>query len=103
MLCFYFYGDRMPNGTRELLEIHRYHGKKRSLTKGMFKSLLNAMSFLEANFTQNHKVVCYIFRDKKIAKTIVYNTFEMPNDYIIKAVYYINGKPFKFTKEFRGQ
>lgn len=90
----YFYGDKDQTLRRENLLIIELEDGRR-LTNRDFKTFIEYMTDLE-QFTQDHKVVMYIFSDDDAIHRVTYRSYEAnwaPSE--IHADVMIDGRPYR--------
>ena len=87
MIAIDFYGDKLEDGTRELLEIHHYQ-KAKGFTNRHYKSTLLSLDFLR-DYTSSKYVKAMVFNNDKYAFCIESFSLQFGDETVV--YYSING------------
>lgn len=82
MIQVLFYGDKLDDGTRELLEIYDYI-RNDHLTARMYKSIVYNLEFLRDWYTERKYAKAYVFSGDKVMCTIETRVFEFDDEDMI--------------------
>lgn len=82
MIQVLFYGDKLDDGTRELLEIFNFTRNNR-LTARMYKSIIFNLEFLRDEYTERKYAKAFVFSGDKVAFTMDSYVFDFDDEDMI--------------------
>ena len=87
MIQVLFYGDKLDDGTRELLETYDYT-RNDHLTARMYRSIIYNLEFLRDRYTERKYAKAYVFSGDKVVCTIETCVFDFDDEDMI--ITYVN-------------
>lgn len=82
MIRVYFYGDKLDDGTRELLEIFDFTRNDR-LTARMYKSIIFNLEFIRDGYTERKYAEAIVFSGDKVVLRIGSYVFDFDDSDMI--------------------
>lgn len=82
MIQVLFYGDRLDDGTRELLEIYNFTKDDR-LTFRMYKNIVFNLEFLRDEYTERKYAKAIVFSGDKVVLSIETALFDFDDEDMI--------------------